>query len=239
MYTTTNGLYQSELLAGMPQFFHCFSSRMHGDARKPETVRSILSALNADTVRAKGARQIHGANVARIDADSIDVIPDADGLVSATAGLALTVRVADCVPILLVDPVARVVGVAHAGWKGTRSNIASEAVKKMESSGATAKNIVALIGPHIGNCCYTVDEERVKIFSGLFPGDSHAVYHKHDSWYLDLGYINRYQLLASGIEPSHIDEAGVCTSCHVDTLFSYRKETKETFGELVGIIGLK
>jgi YfiH family protein len=127
----------------------------------------------------------------------------------------------------------------HAGWKGTKGEIAKHAVQAMVKRGAKVENILASIGPHIGMCCYSVDSDRVQYFSHMYPGDVNVLVEKNGTWHLDIGHVNYLQFIEAGILGDHIDESDLCTSCMIDEFFSYRKDTKETFGEMLGIIGWK
>lgn len=232
-----NGVYQSMLFSGLPGVVHGFSSRSLGDARVPENEAEVVRRITGTDTRVIGARQVHGADVAIADSRSPRVIPDVDGVVTILPDTVVEVRVADCVPILLVDPIAKVAAAVHAGWRGTLAHIARHAVEKMIRAGATGENIYAAIGPHIGRCCYTVDVDRAEMFLTAFGADTQNAFLAPDGWRLDLGFINRTELIGAGVPAHHIDAPIMCTSCQVDTFFSYRKDTKDTFGEIIGIIG--
>ncbi len=239
MLTSIHGIYQSSLLTNRKGIFHGFSTRTYGDARVPQNASKILEVLEVPSITLASAQQVHGGKVARVGQSPLRVTPGVDALVTTAKGLALEVHVADCVPVIMVDPIAHVVAAIHAGWKGTRDGIVGAAVKEMEAYGAHVKRIVAVIGPHIGMCCYSVDEERAKLFQDIFHRDPNISSYWGDSWHIDLGYGNRKQLVDAGISADHIDSRVVCTSCQVDSFFSYRKDTKETFGEIIGVIGMK
>lgn len=233
----TNGAYQSALLTGLSGVVHGYSSRALGDGRKPENAKIFVKQVTGKDMKMLRAQQVHGAAVAMVGADSPAVIPAVDGLVTTASDIALEVHVADCVPLLFVDPASGISAVAHAGWRGTYGRIARNTVAKMVEAGATAGQIRVSVGPHIGRCCYVVDEERAKSFLEEFGSDERIAGVSSGGWYLDLGQVNRNELLAAGITEEHIDAPVFCTSCQIDTFFSYRKDTKETFGEMIGIIG--
>lgn len=146
-------------------------------------------------------------------------------MVSNQKGVFVGVLVADCVPILMVDPKKRIVAAIHAGWRGTLGNIAASAVKII------GKDIFVSIGPHIGPCCYTVPKDRADSFNDT------CTYFDGANWHLDLGCANRLQLTEAGVPAAHIDTPVVCTSCQSDIFYSYRKDTKEAFGEMLGFVG--
>ena len=147
-----------------------------------------------------------------------------DGLVSKTPNLLLSVRTADCVPILLYDPKRRVCAAVHAGWRGTVGRIGKNAVKEMASHGSNPKDILAAIGPCIGQCCYQVGEDVYHAFSQIgefgdcFAPDGEAGKHR-----LDLTLANRRILLEAGFAEDHIDTAYTCTRCHGEYFFSHRR----------------
>lgn len=232
-----NGAYQSTLLTGLSGLVHGYSSRELGDARKSEYAKTFVRRVTGKDTKMLRARQVHGANVVSAGADAPEVIPEADGIVTTAKNIVLEVHVADCVPLLLVDPVAKIIAVAHAGWRGTFGRIARNAVDKMQEAGAMPEHIRVSVGPHIGRCCYVVDEARAQSFLVEFGTDDRIAVASADGWHLDLGFVNRNELLAAGITQEHIDAPVMCTSCQIDKFFSFRKDTKETFGEIIGIVG--
>ena len=237
MLISTNDVYQSTLLSGIPGLVHGYSTRSSGDAREAGNARAIVRRLTDKDMPLVRGQQIHGNAIAVVDASSPRSISGVDGLVSQSADILLEVHVADCVPVLLVDPEARIVSVVHAGWKGTVSHITRNALNRMIELGATPSRIRASIGPHIGRCCYTVPEDRAAEFLAAFGSDSNITVKEGNTWRLDLGSANRSELLQAGVTPDHIDSPVVCTSCQVDTFYSYRKDSSETFGEIIGVIG--
>jgi len=210
---------------------------MFGDARVPVNAEKILRVIRAESMHVVGVTQIHGAAVVTADGNTPRVAGDADAVVSTAKNTLLEVHVADCVPILLVDPETRVVAAVHAGWKGTLSRIVQHTVGEMGRMGAKPSRLIAVIGPHIGMCCYTVPADRVRSFQDVFGSSTEIASHWENSWHIDLGVCNRQQLIEAGIPPAQIDSAILCTSCQIDRFYSYRKDSKETFGEIIGVIG--
>ena len=167
----------------------------------------------------------------------------ADALITRRSGVALAMSSADCAPLLFYDPVERVAGLAHAGWRGTARGIAANTIHAMgEQFGCCPINIRVGIGPSIGPCCYEVSEDVRDYFMGhqAFDPDptdvryrklirESAVFtmkriHGHDSLRLDLWETNRNQLLMAGVLPGHIESSEVCTSCKKEHFFSHRAE---------------
>ena len=145
---------------------------------------------------------------------------------------------ADCVPLLFIDPKKRILGVAHAGWRGTLDGTAMHTVDAMKSLGSLPSDIVVSMGPHIGKCSYVVPEDRAMHFHEAFSEDTQVTLFDGNAWFVDLGLANCLMLMRSGILPDHIEHSAPCTYCSPD-YFSYRKDSKETFGEMLGVITWK
>lgn len=190
-----------------------------------ENRRRFASALGADISRMFSAKQIHSGIVEAVTESDLGRHFECDGFVTNEKGLLLTVKVADCVPILMYDEVG-VIAAVHAGWRGTVSGIAVNAVIKMLALGATAENIKVAVGPCIHSCCYEVDvpfvnavkeaEYGSELLQFIAPSDN------RDKFYADLPSMNRHLLLSVGIKPESINVCKECTSCHSDVFFSHR-----------------
>ncbi len=149
---------------------------------------------------------------------------EGDALISSVPGFALSVFTADCLPILLFDPVRLAVGIVHAGWRGTAKGIARKAVEEMgRVFGSRSENIQAAMGPCIGGCCLEVDGPVQEAFSrtGL-PWEKIASPRGKDKYLLDLHKANAGLLKEAGIEEAKIRRLNYCTSCRSDMFFSYR-----------------
>ncbi len=145
-----------------------------------------------------------------------------DGLVTVESDLLLSVRTADCVPVLLCDTEKKVCAAVHAGWRGTVGGITKNAVEMMLSNGARVENIVAAIGPCIGKCCYEVGREVYNEFCDKNSSYSGFFTPSGDKFMLDLDLANKTILMESGICESNISVAGICTKCNGDKFFSHR-----------------
>ncbi len=235
---SVQGIFQSTLMSA-PHVVHGYSSRSLGDMRRDESIQSFCTLLKINPYELIQPEQVHGGRVCVVqENDAPGTVLGADGLVyKGKTPRVLGVLAADCVPILAVDPIEHVVGVAHAGWKGTLAGICQNLIDTMKSVGATSENIRVSIGPHIGACCYSVPEDRARQFLDMYTSDPIVTSKINGSMHLDLGLVNMMQLLASGISKDHIDAPIICTSCQADAFYSFRKDTKETFGEIVGVIG--
>lgn len=224
MLQKSDGVFQSSLIAGFGGVIHGFSSRPAGDMRQEINRKRFAQALDFREIPIL-ARQTHGAAV------------PGDGLVSKTHPVA--VRTADCVPLLLVDPEAHVCAAVHAGWRGTIGGIAKNAVDAMLKEGAREDCMYAAIGPHIGGCCYSVPKDRADAFIAQFGKDPKVAFTMGGAWHLDIGWTNYRQLIDAGLSSNHIDAPPTCTSCQNNEFYSCRKDTKETYGEMMAVIGFK
>ena len=189
-----------------------------------------------------GIRQVHGDTVHVVTetkergwATLSDAV-EADAVITNLPQMVLTILTADCVPILLYDPVAGVIGAVHAGWKGTEAEILPKTIAKMqEKYGSEPQDILVAIGPAIGQCCYEVGSEVAEHFTG-YAG---AVIEGKDAgkYQLDLKRVNQLQATKSGIDTKHIEVTPLCTSCAKDRFFSYRAE-QGCSGRFVSAISL-
>ena len=231
------------LFSEFPELLCVMSDRALGDlnvGRLPiENAQTLLNLYQIPLTQFVGMRQIHGVTVQLIDqSNQGTLLPNTDGLVTVTTQLFLGVKAADCVPLFFYDPFKKGIAVAHAGWRGTLNNICQNVIRKLQDTGSDPENIFVGIGPHIGGCCYDVTAERAKLFLENFR-DPKIAFQNEGKWFLDIGQANKTQLLESGVKPEHIDASLTCTSCQNNLFFSYRKDNKETFGEMLGIIGIR
>ncbi len=190
-----------------------------------ENRRRFASALGGEISNMFSAKQIHSNIVEAVTKADLGRSFECDGFVTNEKHLLLTVKVADCVPILLYDEVG-VIGAVHAGWRGTVSGIAVNAVKKMISLGASSENINAAIGPCIHSCCYEVDIPFVNAVKEAEYGSELLQYitpsGKEGHFYADLPSMNRHLLISVGVPPENVNVCESCTSCHSDIFFSHR-----------------
>jgi YfiH family protein len=197
---------------------------------------AAVGVKRADLVR---LRQVHGAvvfesSIRTRPSASYEDWPEADVAISNDPSVALTVRAADCVPLLLADRATGAVAAVHAGWRGTAAGAAMAAVAALSQAfGTRPEDLVAAVGPSIGPCCYTVGEELVAKCSAhpeasqWFRGESRLI--------LDLWRATRDQLLRAGLEPEHIHVSELCTASHAELFHSYRRDGKST-GRLAAVI---
>jgi purine-nucleoside/S-methyl-5'-thioadenosine phosphorylase / adenosine deaminase len=197
-----------------------------------------------------GCRQVHGTLVAPVTiADAgrgmrpaAPAIEGTDGMVTDLPGLTLMVLSADCPPIFFYDPVRQVTGLAHSGWKGTVGRIAGKVVEAMVTGyGSSPSNIVAVIGPSIGPCCYEVGENVIEAAERAFPdawgGEVPALERRGVSTYFNLPETIRRTLLDAGLVPDNITVQNVCTAHNRELFYSHRGERGQCglFGAVLGL----
>lgn len=210
------------------------------------------------------AEQVHGDRVEVVSVDhrgrgargQSGSIPGADALITADPGAVLSMYFADCVPIFLVGPARRdaqaggpayVGGLAHAGWKGTVARIGQRTVEAMASSYAVRpEEVVCVIGPSIGPCCYEVDEPVLGPLRRVFPEQWETLIQPRlggkvgpgGKAMLNLWEANRLALLAAGVRAENIVVAGLCTACRTDLFYSYRAERGRT-GRMAALLRIE
>ena len=280
---------QARQLNGIPWLVHGFSTRQGGFSRvygkaalnlgftKDDTEAAVernrsafLAELGAkrepnsnSSLPLVTLRQVHSDIIRFVDSPAAQELVG-DGLITDTPELLLGIQTADCLPIIVVDPKRRAVGVFHAGWRGTVKRIVEKGVGEMHRHfGSRPRDLRAAIGPGIHGCCYEVGEEVRDQFESQFaysanlfreveefnevrekypmlfltaraPG--HSVLPK--KIFLDLVEANRQQLLAVGVPGKSIEASPLCTNCRTDLLFSYRAEKGRT-GRMMAVAGIR
>lgn len=213
------------------------------DAKKKSDLDGLSKKFGFSLDKLGYNRQIHSSKVRLIDEDFVNLetdfyseqsnVPEADALVTDIEKLALLVFTADCVPVVLLDPKKGVIANIHAGWRGSYSNIVRNSLICMkENYGIDFSDVVAVIGPSIGSCCYEVGKDLIEKFRQLiksFPCnyDFEKCYRvDRGSYYLDLQNINEILLRNSGVKQENIVNLGICTSCKNEEYYSYRLDDK-------------
>lgn len=165
---------------------------------------------------------------------------EADGLVTDIPGLMLMIFSADCIPVLLHDPIRKVVGACHAGWRGTALGIAAKTVTKMQLVyGCNPADLRCAIGPGISRCCFETDRdvpEAMKQALGT-EADKFIAANGSGKFHVDLKGINRHWLQSAGVPTEQIAVSNACTACDTTTFFSHR-QTGNARGSLAAVIGL-
>lgn len=261
----------------------------HVDGDKPKNVgrnrELFFAALGATKFSLAEVHQVHSTliyEVARGKKGNLEYRPSGypalqgwrtakpagDALLTRLPGVLLSVRAADCMPVLLADPRQRAVAAIHAGWRGALAGVVEKTVgEMMRIFGSRPADLLAAVGPCIRACCYQVGEEVVNAFCGRYAnGEEFFIPAPHDkvekeisrrypllflskqppghgpdsvpSMHLDLPAVGLHQLRRAGLKNSRIQVADFCTACRTDLFFSHRKEGGRT-GRMMAVIGIR
>lgn len=277
---------KAESFARIPWLVHGFSTRKGGVSKVYGGASLNLGITEQDTreavernreiflkalVATNGSKtwpmvpmhQIHSAIIHRVEHVPEEML-QGDGLITDVPGVLLTVRTADCVPVLIADGKKHAVGAFHAGWRGTLARIVEKGVGEMRRQfGSDPVDLVAAIGPCIHACCYEVSDDFPDKFRAQFEYsdslfeevfDSNSLHLKYpllflnqrapghgdaaSKLHLNLVEANRRELLNAGVAEQNIWASDLCTSCRTDLLFSHRAEFGQT-GRMMAAIGIK
>jgi YfiH family protein len=250
-------LVKSELLLGLP-VRHAITTRIGGVSKPPfdslnmglhvgddndsvcENRRRVCTALDVPLSHLVAGEQVHGCNcyqVMETDAgrgaqDRLSAIQETDILVTNTPGVLLASFYADCVPVILVDPIRLAVAVAHCGWRGTQQEVPRVAIESMTRNfGTRPSDLRVVIGPSIGPCCYEVSVPIATSFQQQFGPDVAL------GRQLDLRLANFRTLQNAGVSPDMIHIAPWCTSCQHELFFSHRASGGRT-GRIAALVGV-
>jgi len=226
---------------------HAFTTRQDGlgardtGARHPDDWAAVASAFEVCIDRVVTVNQVHGENIVTVDDLNFRDVRNvhADALITNVPGIAIGVETADCVPVLLFDPVKSAVAAVHAGWKSTVRKIVQKAVHRMhEEFGSQPAQLIAAIGPAIGPECYEVDERVMGPVREAFSfWNEVSTPRGDDHWSLDLVKANKLELLQIGLAEQNVHTLGLCTSCRRDLFYSFRAEGKT--GRMLSVIMIK
>jgi polyphenol oxidase len=199
----------------------------------------VAEAMGLTLAKLVTVHQVHSPDVVTVTA-ATDGRVTADAMVTATPGLALGILTADCQPVLFSDPVAGVIGAAHAGWRGTRDGVLEATVTAMVALGATAGNIRAVIGPTISQAAYEVGPEFFEAFTDDDRDNARFFAQgKGDRMLFDLPAFGLSRLRAAGV--GHAEWTRHCTYADPDRFFSFRRTThlrEADYGRLISVIRL-
>lgn len=237
-------------LSALSNIRHGFSTRWGGvskdiyatmnlgfkTADEPENIRKnyemICSCIGLNTRNLTLTDQTHTTNIKIITKEDIGKgfsqpqdYHDIDGLITDLPEVPLSAVHADCVPLLFADPVKKVIGTAHAGWRGTVGNIAANMIQIFqEHYHSNPRDIYMGIGPSIGFCCYEVDQPVADIFLAhpLLENSNAITPTLPGKYHLNLQQVNTIIAQSAGLLPQHIIDIGLCTNCHKDIFFSHR-----------------
>ncbi len=182
-------------------------------------------------------KHVHGTAVWCVG-EPLPEPPEFDGLVCDRPGPVLGAFAADCVPILFGDPVARVCGAAHAGWRGAVAGVAERVIERMVERGARAADVRVALGPSIGPCCFEVGPEVESAFRDRFGAVPGMIVPGAKKAHVDLRVALVASLTRRGVLAEHVDATPPCTRCNPERFFSYRRDGLEG-GVHMGFIGLR
>jgi len=243
-FTTKIGGFSKEEYSTLNMGFHV------GD--QLEDVKSnrlyLAEKLNVPIHQWVGAKQIHHNVVAMITdqncnmgaTDYESALEGIDGMITDHKEILLTLCFADCVPIYFFAPKSHVVGIAHAGWKGTVLQISKEMIRSFSHKGVSRSEIEVVIGPSICRSCYIVDDRVIKEVDKLINNQKTNVYDKisKGQYALDLKALNYELLIQEGIPKENIKISSLCTSCQSSFFYSHRRDNGKT-GRMMAFIGWK
>jgi len=228
------GVLQLEILHALPGVQHGFATRR---ARLEDTLPAPVARLH----------QVHGADVRRFPVDEaarrpffegeVDARPEADALTTNATNVSVAVAVADCLPLLIADPKARAVAAVHAGWRGLAAGVIENTVAAMAADyGSDVADLVVGIGPSIGPCCFEVGPEVIAAFVARGYEDEVRVPGPEGRRpYANLGAVAAAILARLGVAAANVADAGLCTMCNSDWLWSYRRDGEHAGRMICGI----
>lgn len=238
---TIKSLYRADYFNRWPWLLHGVTSRnMVMDSRsRAENLKSLAAFFDLDNIHIVTAEQEH-SNRVRVVSDltfrkggrhtSILEIPGVDALVTNLTDTMLVIRSADCVPLQIIDPHEHIIGVAHAGWKGTLGRILSNTLRELSRLGSRLENVYIHAGPHVCGKHYEVGDQRLDLFRQHFP-ETHGEFITGSR--LDLARCNVLQAIEAGVPQANISICDLCTVHNNDTFYSYRandfKQTGDNF----------
>jgi polyphenol oxidase len=240
----------------LPRLVHGFMTRRGGASRGSYYSFNLADGVGDDPkavsanwtlwhtayphLRVVRLQQVHGNRVHPIGLADKGAHKIGDGMVTDVPGIVLAIFTADCVPVLMMDAEAGIVGAVHAGWRGTLAGIANEGVKAMTALGARSYQIRLAMGPSIGSCCFEVDADLAGRFVSHLPeAAACCCAGRSGKKHLDLRGILRWQFREAGVSADSIMEIGPCTRCNSDRFFSRRAAGGAPTGLQMSFIGFE
>ena len=209
------------------------------DSKSREDMTLVCEDANFNINNLTSNIQIHSDIVNKIDEGNIGQKLEGDALITNIPNVPLLIFTADCVPIAIIDKKNKAIGLAHAGWRGTYDEIAKKTIEKMkENYNTNSEDLVCMIGPSIGACCFEVSKDLVEKFNMNFTNSNEKFYTiEEDRYKLDLRKVNEYILKECGVKEDNIVNLNLCTSCNSDKFHSYRKhnQTLKRIGTILQI----
>ncbi len=252
------------ILSKYDELLHCFTTRKGGVSEGPyesmnlglgsgddrskvrKNYEILAEKLDIDLYSIIKPYQSHTSNIKYVGEKDRkktflkpDKLMDVDGLITDKRNVALITIHADCTPIFFYDPTKKVIGMAHAGWRGTVDNIAGKMVNELlDTMDSKPEDIKVAIGPSLGQSCFEVDKDVADIFLEKDKKFEEFMIKKGIKYHFDLWEINKYLLMSKGIKEENIEVSGLCTKCRNDLFFSHRGQ-KGKRGLMAGLIMLR
>ena len=209
------------------------------DSKSRQDMEIVCNEGNFNIENLTSNIQIHSDIVNKIDENNIGQKKDGDALITNITNVPLLIFTADCVPIAIIDKKHKAIGLSHAGWRGTYDLIAKKTIDEMiKNYNTNPDDLVCIIGPSIGPCCYEVSQELAEKFNTNFTNSTEKLYTIEDGKYkLDLWKVNEYIIKECGVKDENIINLKICTSCNSDKFHSYRKhnQTPKRIGTILQI----
>lgn len=211
-------------------FVNLAFSNINIDIASKSDKENLCKELNMNFDNLTNNKQTHSDIVNIIKKEDIGKIKEGDALVTNLKKTPLLVFVADCVPVGIVDTKKEAVALCHAGWRGTYSKITQKSIENMEKLyGTNPEDLVCVLGPSIGPCCYEVSKDLIEKFNTIITNRDEKFYIiKESKYYLDLWKVNELILTSCGVKKENIVNLNICTSCNSDKFHSYRKHNQTT-----------
>lgn len=211
-------------------FVNLAFSNINIDMASKSDKENLCKELNMNFDNLTNNKQTHSDIVNIIKKEDIGKIKEGDALVTNLKKTPLLVFVADCVPVAIVDTKKEAVALCHAGWRGTYSKITQKSIENMEKLyGTNPEDLVCVLGPSIGPCCYEVSKDLIEKFNTIITNRYEKFYIiKESKYYLDLWKVNELILTSCGVKKENIVNLNICTSCNSDKFHSYRKHNQTT-----------
>jgi YfiH family protein len=178
----------------------------------------LRSHLPKGSVKIVVPRQVHGADIAIAGSRGRVRNMSADGLLSLNPDVCLTIRTADCIPVLLADPGSGLFGAVHVGWRGLVAGILEETFFQIRNSGGSPGEMICYMGPAIGKCCFEVGDEVAAFF------DDQYIVNRKGRLSVDMPGYTRNKIVESGVDESNLVVDNNCTSCGDGRYYSYRRD---------------